>query len=135
MLRYCIVSVSAGLLFVVMDGLINANPLAQKLMAVFRPVARTSVNIGAGIAIDLFYGFAMAGLFILLYPALPGASGWLKGVSFALIAWFFRVLMSAASQALMYPLPAAAIAYILATGLGEMLLLGLLFGLALRPGR
>lgn len=133
MLRFVLVSLAGGLLFGIMDGLINANPLARGLFEVYRPIARTSVNAPAGIAVDLVYGFIMAGIFLLLYSSLPGGSGWTKGVSFALLAWFFRVLMNAAADWMMFKLPAAGLLYSLATGLIEMLVIGILFGLTLRP--
>jgi hypothetical protein len=75
----------------------------------------------------------MAGVFLLLYDALPGGSGWRKGISFAILAWFFRVVMSVASSWIMFNVPAAALVYTLFTGLGEMLVLGILYGLTLRP--
>jgi hypothetical protein len=126
---------AGGVLFGVLDGVINANPLAQRLYEAYKPIARTSVNPVAGILIDLAYGFILAGLFLLLHRSLPGATGWIKGLSFGLIAWFFRVLMSVASQWVMYRVPPAALAYTLLTGLVEMLLVGLLFGLTLRRDR
>ena len=75
MIRYIIVSVVSGILFSILDGVINANPLAQRLYAVYKPIARTSLNPTAGIVIDLVYGFVMAGVFLLLYHSLPGATG------------------------------------------------------------
>jgi hypothetical protein len=132
MIRYIIVSVVSGILFSILDGVINANPLAQRLYAVYKPIARTSLNPTAGIVIDLFYGFVMAGVFLLLYHSLPGATGLVKGVSFALLVWFFRVVMSAASQWVMFNVPAQALLYSLGAGLGEMLILGVLYGLTLR---
>ena len=133
MWNYIWVSLVGGVLFGVLDGVINANPLAQRLYEAYKPIARTSVNSVAGILIDLAYGFVMAGLFLLLYKSLPGAAGWTKGLSLGLIAWFFRVLMSVASQWLMYRIPPAALGYTLFTGFGEMLLVGLFLGLTLRP--
>jgi len=133
MLRYIIVSVVSGILFGILDVAINANPLAQRLYEVYKPIARTSVNPLAGIAIDLVYGFAMAGLFLLLYKGLPGQTGLIKGVSFALLAWFFRVVMYTASQWVMFNVPIEALLYSLVTGLGEMLILGVLYGLTLKP--
>ncbi|MFH1183834.1 MAG: hypothetical protein V1755_02195 [Chloroflexota bacterium] len=132
MLNYVVVSLAGGILFGVLDGVINANPLAQRLYEAYRPIAKPSVNAVAGTLIDLAYGFAMAGLFLLLYRSLPGATGWIKGLSFGMLAWFFRVLMSVASQWMMFRVPSAALAYTLLTGLGEMLLIGIFFGLALR---
>jgi hypothetical protein len=132
MIRYIIVSVVSGVLFGILDGVINANPLAQRLYAVYKPIARTSLNRTAGIVIDLVYGFVMAGVFLLLYHSFPGATGLAKGVSFALLVWFFRVVMSAASQWVMFNVPAQALLYFLGAGLGEMLILGVLYGLTLR---
>lgn len=132
-MRYAIVSFVSGILFGTMDGLINANPVARSLYAVYGPIARTSINVPAGMAIDIFYGFAMAGIFLLLYASLPGESGLSKGVSFALLAWFFRVMMGAASQWMMFNLPASALLYTLFAGLAEMLVLGIVYGLTLKP--
>ena len=133
MWNYIWVSVSGGVLFGILDGVINANPLAQRLYEAYKPIARSSINAVAGILIDLAYGFVMAGLFLLLYKSLPGIAGWTKGLSFGLMAWFFRVLMSVASQWMMFKLPPSGLAFTLFAGLGEMLLIGLFLGLALRP--
>jgi hypothetical protein len=73
--RYVIVSLASGILFGALDGLINANPLAQRLYEVYRPIARASVNAPVGVAIDLVYGFVLAGIFLLLYASLPGRLG------------------------------------------------------------
>ncbi|HSB01553.1 MAG TPA: DUF6789 family protein [Anaerolineales bacterium] len=133
MIRYIIVSIVSGILFGTLDGVINANPLAQRLYEAYKPIARSSVNALAGIAIDVVYGFILAAVFLLLYKSLPGETGWVKGVSFAFLAWFLRVAMSVASQWMMFNLPGNLLGYTLITGLGEMLILGLLYGLTLRP--
>ena len=133
MIRYIIVSISSGILFGVLDGAINANPFAQKLYAVYKPIARTAINVPAGIIIDLVYGFIMAALFLMLYQNLPGQSGLIKGVSFAAMVWFFRVVMSAASSWMMYNVPLNTLIYTLVTGFVEMLILGILYGLTLKP--
>jgi hypothetical protein len=130
---YLIVSVASGVLFGVLDAVINANPLARKLYAVYTPIAKTSLNPVAGIVIDLAYGFVMAGVFLLLYPSLPGEAGILKGLVFGCLVWFFRVVMSVASQWMMYRVPVKTLLYTLAAGLGEMLVLGALYGLTLKP--
>jgi len=133
MIRYIIVSVVSGILFGVLDGVINANPLAQRLYEVYKPIARTSINPLVGIVIDLVYGFVMAGVFLLLYASLPGGTGLVKGVSFAVLVWFFRVVMHAASQWVMFNVPVETSLYSLVAGLGEMLILGVLYGLTLKP--
>jgi hypothetical protein len=133
MIGYIIVSIVSGILFGILDGVINANPLAQRLYEVYRPIARTSINPLAGIMIDLVYGFIIAGVFLLLYKSLPGETGLVKGVSFAFLVWFFRVVMYAASQWVMFNVPVEALLYSLVTGLGEMLILGVLYGLTVKP--
>jgi hypothetical protein len=133
MVKYAVVSVTGGFLFGVMDGLINANPLARRLFEVYSPIARDTINVPAGVAIDLVYGFVMAGVFILLYRSLPGKTGPVKGLSYACLLWFFRVVMYAASQWMILVVSGAAVLYIIATGLVEMIILGFLFGLTLKP--
>jgi hypothetical protein len=133
MAKYAIVSVVSGILFGVLDGLINANPMAQRLYDVYKPIAKISINPVAGIAIDLVYGFVMAGVFLFLYQSLPGEAGIVKGISFALVVWFFRVVMYVVTQWMMFNVPVETLLYTLIAGLGEMLILGILYGLALKP--
>ena len=133
MTAYILTAIAGGILFGAMDGAINANPLARRLYAVYEPIARPSVNVAAGILIDLAYGFIMAGVFLLLYESLPGHAGVVKGLSFGVLAWFFRVVMGAASQWMTFVVPLKAVVYTILTGLGEMLVLGMLYGLVLRP--
>ncbi len=133
MRRYILVSVVSGILFGILDGLIHANPLAQRLLAVYQPIARTSLNLPAGIVIDLAYGFILAGIFLLLYRSLPGKTGLVKGISFALLVWFFRVAMSAISTWMTLEVPVETLLYSLLAGLVEMLVLGVFYGLALKP--
>jgi len=132
--RYILTSVGAGIFFGILDGVINANPLAQKLNAAYSPILKKSVNVFAGIGIDLAYGFIMAAMFLLLYKSLPGESGLVKGLCFGLLAWFFRVVMSGASTWMILEVPAGLVFYNLVTGLGEMVLIGFFFGLILKPG-
>ncbi len=132
MLRFMLAGLVSGILFGVMDGAIAGNPLAQKLFLVYRPISKQSINIVAGFIIDLIFGFIIAGIFLLLYKSLPGRSWLLKGASFALIIWFFRVVMYVAAQWMMFRIPFPALLYSLGTGLLEMLILGLLYGLLLR---
>lgn len=130
-LTFAVVGLISGILFAVMDTLINANPLAVRLYAVYKPIARTSVAIPAAMAIDLAYGFLLAGIFVLLYNSLPGATAVVKGLSFGLLAWFLRVLMQVASQWVMFNVPVRSLLYTAAAGLGEMLVLGTFYGLTL----
>ncbi len=133
MISYVIVSFVSGILFGVLDSLINANPLARRLYEVYKPIAKTSINVPIGVIIDLVYGFVMAGIFLLLYTSLPGEIGLVKGISFAFLAWFFRIVMSVASNWMMFKVPVATLLYTLLTGLGEMLILGIIYGFFLKP--
>lgn len=133
MRNYIIVSVASGILFAVLDGIINANPMAQRLLQVYTPIAKKSLNVIPGLVIDLLYGFILAGVYLILYQSLPGGMNLIKGISFALLAWFFRVVMSVASQWMMYTIPIKTLLYTLFAGLGEMLVLGVLYGLTLEP--
>ena len=133
MIRYVLVSLISGILFGVLDGVIHANPLAQRLYQVYQPIAKTSFNPVAGILIDLAYGFVLAAVFLLLYKSLPGETGLVKGISFAILVWFLRVVMYTASQWVMFNVSSEALLYSLVTGLGEMLALGVLYGLTLKP--
>ena len=133
MTRYILVSVGSGILFGLMDGVINGNPLAQRLYRVFQPIARKSANIPVGFVIDIVYGFAMAGIFILLRGSLPGGSWALAGLAFGAVTWFFRVVMQVAGQWMMFSVPAGTLLYTTVCGLAEMVVLGLLYGLTLWP--
>jgi hypothetical protein len=134
-IRYLVVSVTSGVAFGALDALINGNALARRLYRVYEPIARPSVNVAAGTVIDLLYGFVMAAVFLQLRGSLPGRSGVVKGLAFGLLVWFFRVVMQAASQWMTFTVPAGALAYTLASGLVEMLVLGLLYGATLHPRR
>ena len=131
MLRFVLVGIGGGLLFGLLDGLIHANPWARRLYKVFEPIARMAINVPAGVAIDLVYGFALAGGFLLLEGSLPGGAGLVKGLVFGGLVWFARVAMQVASQWMMYTVPPKTLIYMLLTGLVEMLILGTLFGLTL----
>ena len=133
MLRFIIVSFVNGILFGIMDAIINANPYAVKIFEVYKPIARTSVNAPAGIIIDIIYGFVMGFIFLVLYPSLPGGTGLMKGITFGLIAWFFRVVMYAASHWMMFNVSIATLIYILITGMVEMIVIGMVYGLFLKP--
>jgi hypothetical protein len=133
MVRFIIVSLIGGLLFGTLDGVIHGNPFAAKLLRVYQPIMKTRINPVAGIIIDLIYGFLIAAIFLLLYRSLPGESGLIKGIVFGCIIWFFRVAMSVASSWMMYNVPGETLLYTLITGLGEMLILGILYGLTLKP--
>jgi hypothetical protein len=121
MTMYVLASLGTGVLFVVLDVLLNANPLAQRVHSGYEPIARKELNPLPAVAVDMAYGFIIAGLYMLLSQALPGA-GWLaKTASFAAVLWFLRVVMAALSHWVMFDVPAVAHLYDLVAGLVEML--------------
>jgi hypothetical protein len=133
MARFITISLLSGILFAFLDGIINANPIAQKLMECYKPIAKTSVNVTAGIIIDLIYGFVMCGIFLLLYNSLPSANPLVKGMAYGAIIWFFRVVMSVLTMYMTQQVPAKTLVYVLLTGLTEVLIIGFFYGLTIRP--
>jgi hypothetical protein len=133
MLRFVIISILSGILFAFLDGIINANPFAQKLMECYKPIAKSSVNITSGIAIDLLYGFVMCGIFLMLFNSLPSDNPLIKGLVYGFIIWFFRVIMSVLSTYMTQQVPAKTLVYILLTGLVEVLIMGIFYGLTIKP--
>lgn len=115
-----------------LDGLIYANPYAQKIFEVYKPIAKGSVNIVLGFGIDILYSFVMAGLFLLLYESLPGQTALLKGLSFGLIVSFFAVVMHVFSHMMMFKVTNTVLVYTFITGLVEMLMISIYLSLTLR---
>lgn len=132
MTKFIITAVLTGLLFGLMDGLINSNPYALKLMECYKPIAKQSINVPVGIGIDLLYGFIISSIFILIKPNLPSEIGIIKGLSYGLGIWFFRVVMGVISSWMMFNIPIQTLTYVLLTGLLEMIVLGILNGLMLK---
>jgi hypothetical protein len=131
MLRQIGVGLVAGLALLVLDGVLNANPLAQRLYAVYHPIARSSVNALAGSVVDLAYGVILAALFATLRTSLPGDTSLLKGVSFGLLVWFLRVFMRVAGEWVTTIVPPSAHAYTLLAGLVQVLLVAVMIALLL----
>jgi hypothetical protein len=134
MLRIILVGLAAGVAFLITDAVLNANPLAQRLYAAYGPIARSSVNALAGSMVDLAYGVILTGLFVTLWPSLPGETGLVKGLSFGVMVWFLRVVMRVASDWVTTTVPLSTHAYTLAGGLVQILLVAVFIALLLpRP--
>lgn len=123
----------AGVVFVMLDALINANPIGANALAFYKPVARGQFLMPVGIVTDIISGLVIVFFFALLYPSLPTSSGILKGLVFGLMLSFFRVVMNAAASFAMFEMPAGSLLYVLLSGILEMTLLGFLTGLLYRP--
>jgi hypothetical protein len=133
MTRYILVSLGSGLLFVLLDGILNANPIAQRLHRPYGPIARKSMNLVLAVTIDMGYGFIIAGLYLLLYRALPGGPGLIRAVWFAILLWILRVVMSALGHWVMFDVPASSHLYDVLAGLIEMLAIAIFCAVTLRP--
>lgn len=122
MIRTIVVGLIAGVVFLTLDAIVHANPLAQRLYDVCRPIARPSVDALAGSAIDLGYGVVLAALFVMLRTSLPGKAALTKGLSFGFMVWFLRVFMKVAGEWVTTTLPASTHLYTLVAGLAQVLL-------------
>jgi hypothetical protein len=129
-ITYVIVGLAGGIIFLLLDFVLNVNPLAQRLSEPYRPIARKEMPLTAAVVIDLVSGLAMAGIFLLLRPAFPGGPVVGAGISFGLLTWFFRVLMNELSQWVMFDIPLKTHLYSVGAGLLEMLALGLFYAVA-----
>ena len=69
MTTYLIVGLASGIIFVLLDFVLNVNPLARRLSEPYAPISRKGIRLIAPVVIDLLYGLAMAGIFLLLRPA------------------------------------------------------------------
>jgi hypothetical protein len=129
MFRQLFVGLVAGFVFLVLDGVLNANPVAQRLYAAYQPIAKSSVNALAGSAIDLGYGVVLVFLFVTLRGSLPGQTTAMKALSFGLIVWFLRVCMRVAGEWVMTVVPARVHAYTLIAGLIQVLIVAYIIAL------
>ena len=132
MIRFIIAGLISGILMWIVDAIVNGNPYAQKLYQVFKPILRTTMSIPLGLLIYLIYGFAMAGIFLFISHSMFGHTGIIKGISFAMVVWFFRCFMAAIGQWMVFPLSFKALVYSLITGLCELVIVGILFGAILK---
>lgn len=132
MKQFIIASIATGLLFGIMDGLINGNPYAVKLMECYKPIAKHIINIPIGLLIDLLYGFIISGIFMILIQVLPTEYGIVKGITYGIGMWFFRVAMNVISSWMMFTVPGKTLIYMIITGLIEMIILGILNGLIIK---
>ena len=62
-MKFVFSSLLVGFIFGILDGLIHANPIAENLYDVYKPIARDTINITVGILIDIVYGYILCGIF------------------------------------------------------------------------
>jgi len=127
------VAVVVGVAFVILDALINANPLGVKALEFYAPIMRNGILMPVGIVADIVSGFLIVLFFALFYKSLPSSSGIVKGIIFGLIVGYLRVVMNVAAQFTMFQMSAGSALYALGAGVLEMTILGFLAGLLYRP--
>jgi hypothetical protein len=132
-LRILWVGVVVGVVFVILDVVLNANPLGAQALEFYAPIARDEVLMPVGIVSDLVSGFLIVLFFTLFYSSLPSSSGIVKGIIFGLIVSFLRVVMNVAASITMFQVPMISALYALGAGILEMTILGFLAGLLYRP--
>jgi uncharacterized membrane-anchored protein YitT (DUF2179 family) len=130
---YIIVSVGSGLLLAILDGLLNANPLARRLYREYEPITRKSIPMVRGILIDIAFGFLLAGLYLMLYRGIPVPPGIARAIAFGFIVWVLRSLMNTLSHWTMYDIQVSAHLYALFAGLLKSLSVSLVYWLILSP--
>ena len=128
MIKFLLKSLLVGVIFGILDGLMHANPIAENLYDIYEPISRDSINVTAGIIIDIVYGFILCGVFLLSYKSFPGV-GIAKGCGYGVLMWIFRVMMYAITQWMMFIIPVETILYMILAGLFEMLIIGGLIGI------
>jgi hypothetical protein len=134
MVRRIGAGIAAGVAFLGLDGLLNANPIAQQVYLAYRPIARSRVDAVAGSMVDVVYGLVLVALFLRLRHCLPGRADATKGLSFGAIVWFLRVVMRVAGEWIVTTVPPSTHAYTLVAGLVQTLLVAELIAL-LAPRR
>lgn len=112
----------------------DAIPFFESHEKALKPFETRDVTEVIAVGILVFKLFIMSGLFILLYPSLWGNSGVVKGLFYGSMLWFFLVVMPFTHpKSLKYDISIGGILYIFFLFLVMFLLLGLLYGLILKP--
>jgi hypothetical protein len=107
--------------------------VATRLLDEFSPIAKSTINIPAGVLVDFIFGFGISAIFLLIRDSVPGKSRIMKGINFGLGLWFLRVLMGVATYCVMFDISLPTLGYIGLTGLAEMVMLGIINALIIYP--
>lgn len=132
-LRILWAGIVVGVVFVILDAVLNANPLGAQALEFYAPIAREGVLIPVGIVSDIVSGFLIVLFFALFYNSLPSSSGIVKGIIFGLIVGYLKVIMNVAASFSMFQMPLTAALYTLGAGILEITVLGFLAGLLYQP--
>jgi hypothetical protein len=132
--RLVIAGLVASILFLVLDAALGM--LGGLIGARFFGLPSTQPEgieskMVAGLVFELVNGFVLAVVYAILYTCLPGA-GWVRGLSFGVLVWALRVVMWAFSTYMMTDMSPITISITVATGLLEMLIIGVVVALLYR---
>lgn len=130
MTKFIIISVVSGLILGVIDFLFSNEDLSEGLSGFFRQFSESAREAAACIGINLALGFGMTGIFLLMKKSLPG---FVIVMGFALAVWFFRVMMFFIRQWMTFKASANDLAYVFIAGVSQMITLGILYDLTLKP--
>jgi hypothetical protein len=135
--RLVVAGIVASVLFLVLDaalgtagGFIGAQVFG---LSVEQPPG-FEAKIQFGLVFELINGFMLAVVYAVIHPSLPGR-GWKKGISYGLLVWGLRVVMGAFSTYMMTDMSPISIAITGATGLIEVMILGIVIAAIYRTGK
>jgi hypothetical protein len=124
--RLVLAGIVAAVLFLVLDmvfGMAGGWIVAQISGQPIGQPAGIEAKMGLGLLFELINGFLLATIYAVIYRCLPG-QGWAKGISYGFLVWALRVVMWAFSTYMMTDLSPLLIVVTVATGLIEVLVLG-----------
>lgn len=129
--RIIVGGIFVGLLLIVLGvilGFFSVTVFKLPMFVSDSTLWRKEFNPILSVCLDIIYGIILAGLFNLLYIGIPG-EGILKGISFGLIIWFFKVVMAMGSIRIMFNVSDKVLLYWTFSGLFEMLIIGTILGM------
>jgi len=126
LIRFVMAGIVASILFLVLDaalGMAGGWIGARVFGLPSEQPSGIEGKMTAGLIFELINGFMLALIYAVVHPSLPG-QGWAKGLSYGLLVWGLRVVMGGFSTYMMFDVRAISIAITMATGLVEVLILG-----------
>jgi hypothetical protein len=130
MAKFILVSMASGAILGVIDYVCNAGPFMEGLKGFSSQLLRSTGKAAAGLGINLGLGFAVTGIFILLRKNFDGV---IIAMGFALTVWFFRVTMFFIRKWMTFKVPLNDLVYVFIAGISQMVSLGILYELTLKP--
>ncbi|PIV54515.1 hypothetical protein COY52_11335 [Candidatus Desantisbacteria bacterium CG_4_10_14_0_8_um_filter_48_22] len=130
MARFILVSMASGVILGVIDYICNTGSFTEDLKGFSGQLLLSAGKAASGLGINLALGFAMTGIFILLRKSFDGV---IIAMGFALTVWFFRVTMFFIRKWMTFKAPLNDLVYVFIAGMSQMISLGILYELTLKP--